>query len=118
MLKEKSEKFKFKPAFLVNYISGAPINTNVSTNFLLFDRVTLGASYRINNSISTLAGIQISNGAFLGYSYDYNTNAFGEYNNGSHEVILKFYLGKGGGGVKEERNAKNKPKQIDTPRFF
>ena len=113
-----SEKLRFKPAFLVNFLKGAPINANVSANFQMLERFTLGASYRINNAVSALAGFQISSGVFLGYSYDYSTNSLGNYNNGSHEVIMKFYLGQGGGTNKEERKAKNKPKQIDTPRFF
>lgn len=114
-----SEGLKFKPAVLANLISGAPVNFNVSGNFLINDRFTLGASYRLDNAVSGLAGFQISNTMFLGYSYDYNTNPLGEFNSGSHEVILKFYLGKGSGssGTKDPK-LKGKPKQIDTPRFF
>ncbi|MCM4154151.1 type IX secretion system membrane protein PorP/SprF [Arenibacter sp. N53] len=115
-----SEGLKFKPAFLMNYLNGSPLNLNLSTNFLISDVVTVGASYRLDNAISGLAGLQISNGLFLGYSYDHNTNGLGEYSQGSHEVILKFYLGKSGTKVKKENNRdqKGKPKQIDTPRFF
>lgn len=114
-----SDNLKFKPAFLLNYINGAPLNTNISANFLFNDRFTIGASYRVDNAISGLAGFQISSGTFIGYSYDYNTNLLGEFNNGSHEVILKFYLGKGEGISKDDKpNTKGKPKQIDTPRFF
>ncbi|WP_337300435.1 PorP/SprF family type IX secretion system membrane protein [Sediminicola sp. 1XM1-17] len=114
-----SEGLKFKPAFLVNYLKGAPVNINVSTNFLISDVFTLGASYRVDNAVSGLAGFQISSSAFLGYSYDYNTNSLGEYNSGSHEVILKFYLGSGDGSKRDRnKNAKGKSKQIDTPRFF
>lgn len=114
-----SESLKFKPAVLANMISGAPINFNVSGNFLINDRFTLGASYRLDNAVSGLAGFQISNSLFMGYSYDYNTNPLGEFNSGSHEVILKFYLGKGGGdGSSKDPKLKGKPKQIDTPRFF
>lgn len=115
-----SESLKFKPAVLANMIAGAPINLNVSGNFLINDRFTLGASYRLDNAVSGLAGFQISSGLFMGYSYDYNTNPLGEFNSGSHEVILKFYLGKGGGGSggSKDPKLKGKPKQIDTPRFF
>ena len=44
----------------------------------------------------------------------------GQFNSGSHEVILKFYLGKGGRVDKGSNNKKlkGKPKQIVTPRFF
>ena len=49
-----------------------------------------------------------------------NTNGLGTYNQGSHEIILKFYLGRGGKTTKKEKsqNQKGKPKQIDSPRFF
>ncbi len=114
-----SERLKFKPAFMLNYLQGAPTNLNLSTNFLINDVVTLGASYRVDNALSGLAGFQVSSGMFVGYSYDYNTNGLGEFNNGSHEIILKFYLGKGGNNRQPKtKNAKGKPKQIDTPRFF
>lgn len=113
-----SETLKFKPAFLVNLVSGAPVNTNLSTNFLFNDRFTLGASYRFGNAISGLAGFQITDAAFIGYSYDYNTNPLGEFSSGSHEVILKFFLGRGDGTNSNNKELKGKPKQIDTPRFF
>lgn len=115
-----SDGLKFKPAFLVNYLEGSPLNVNISTNFLISDVFTLGASYRVDNAVSSLAGFQVSSGIFIGYSYDYSTNGLGEFNSGSHEAILKFYLGKGGSKRKtrEKRDGKGKPKQIDTPRFF
>lgn len=113
-----SETLKFKPAFLINYINGAPLNTNLSTNFLFNDRFTVGASYRLGNAISGLAGFQITSGTFVGYSYDYNTQPLGEFSSGSHEVILKFYLGAGDGTNSNDKKLKGKPKQIDTPRFF
>lgn len=113
-----SETLKFKPAFLINYIGGAPLNTNLSTNFLFNDRFTLGASYRFGSSISGLAGFQVTSGTYIGYSYDYSTPPLGEFSSGSHEVILKFYLGKGDGTTTNNKSLKGKPKQIDTPRFF
>ncbi|HDZ15712.1 hypothetical protein LCGC14_0634160 [marine sediment metagenome] len=113
-----NETLKFKPAFLINLVSGAPVNTNLSANFLYDSRFTLGASYRFGNAVSGLAGFQITDAAFIGYSYDYNTNPLGEFSNGSHEVILKFYLGRGDGTNSRNKELKGKPKQIDTPRFF
>ncbi len=114
------ENLKFKPAFLINSIAGAPLTTNLSTNFLIKDKFTVGAAYRFDNAVSGLAGFQIGGGTFVGYSYDYNTNGLGQFNSGSHEVVLKFYLGKGGSSTNDSKNKKlkGKPKQIDTPRFF
>lgn len=116
-----SEGLKFKPAFLVNYLSGSPVNMNLSANFLIHDAFTVGASYRVDNAVSGLAGFQVSPGTYIGYAYDYNTNALGEFAQGSHEVILKFYLGRVGGDRPDRdrtRPSKEKGKQIDSPRFF
>lgn len=119
---ELGEQTKFKPAFLVNYLQGSPVTVNLSANFQFIDALTIGASYRFDNAVSGLAGFQISNGMFIGYSYDYNTNGLGEYSGGSHEAILKFYIGRGGfgSGSNKSKNKKqnNKGKQIDSPRFF
>jgi type IX secretion system PorP/SprF family membrane protein len=119
------DRTKFKPAFLVNYLEGSPVTVNLSANFQFIDALTIGASYRIDNAVSGLAGFQISNTLFIGYSYDYATNGLGEYSGGSHEAILKFYIGRGGFGSgnkgnksRDKNNNKNKGKQIDSPRFF
>lgn len=115
-----SEDLKLKPAFLINALAGAPLNINISSNFLISQVFTAGISYRVNNAFSGLAGFQISDNAFVGYSYDYNTNALGEFNQGSHELIVKFSLGGNIGGAQKARSRsdKGKAKQIDTPRFF
>ncbi|MBU2995180.1 type IX secretion system membrane protein PorP/SprF [Cellulophaga baltica] len=115
-----SDGLKFKPAFLLNYLEGLPLNANISTNFLISDIVTLGASYRFDNAVSALAGLQLSNSLFVGYSYDYNVNGYSSsYNDGSHELVLKFYFGrKNNSRNNSNKKLKGKPKQIDTPRFF
>ncbi|MBO0331450.1 PorP/SprF family type IX secretion system membrane protein [[Muricauda] lutisoli] len=119
---ELGEQTKFKPAFLLNYLGGSPVTVNLSANFQFIDALTVGASYRFDNAVSGLAGFQISNAMFIGYSYDYNTNGLGEYSGGSHEAILKFYIGRGGFGSgnnkSKNKKSKNKGKQIDSPRFF
>ncbi len=116
-----SENTKLKPAFLINYIDGAPLNTNISANFMFNEKFVFGASYRFGSAVSALAGFQISNPIYFGVSYDYNTNGLGEYNDGTPEFVLRFELGKSGnGGSKngKSKKSKGKPKQIDTPRFF
>ncbi len=114
-----SDQLKFKPAFLAHMVQGLPLQFNLSANFLINDVFTAGVGYRFDNAVSGLAGFQISSAVFVGYSYDYNTNNLAQYNQGSHEMILKFYLGAGDGANREKPDRrKGKPKQIDTPRFF
>ncbi len=115
-----SENTKLKPAFLINYIDGAPLNANLSANFMFNEKFVFGASYRFGSAVSALAGFQVSNPIYMGVSYDYSTNGLGEYNSGTPEFVLRFELGKSGGGSNngKSKNSKGKPKQIDTPRFF
>lgn len=87
-----TDNLKFKPATLVKIVSGAPITADVSANFLLYQKLTLGASYRWDDSVSALAGFQITEGLFAGYSYDYSVTELNKYNNGSHEIVLRFQL--------------------------
>ena len=85
-----SESTKFKPALLMNYVNGTPLRASFSGNFLMFDKLTLGAAYKLDAAVSALAGFQLFDNLFVGYSYDYNTNEFTNYNDGTHEIILKF----------------------------
>ena len=111
---------KFKPAALLNYIGQGPLTVNLSANFLFLDSLSVGASYRLDNAISAIASFQVSNTLLIGYSYDNNTNGLGEFSNGSHEAVIKFFLGKENkkGNNDKSKKLKGKPKQIDSPRFF
>lgn len=119
---ELSNALKFKPAFLLNTVQGAPATFNLSANFLLADALTAGVSYRSANSFNVMAGIQLSSAIFIGYAYDSNINGLSGFSGSGHEIFVKYYVGKSGGflfdGLKMGGGSKDKPKRIDTPRFF
>lgn len=100
-----SESIKFKPSVLVKAVGGAPLSTDISANFLLQEKVTLGASYRWDDSVSALAGVQFLKDFFLGYSFDYTVTELNKYNDGTHEIILRYQL-------------PQKTSTIKSPRFF
>lgn len=100
-----NENLKFKPATLVKYVSGSPLQWDLSANFLVNEKFTLGASYRWSASISALAGFQISDSIFAGLAYDYQSTNIEQYSDGSYEVFLRFDIF-------------NKSDKIVTPRFF
>jgi type IX secretion system PorP/SprF family membrane protein len=87
-----SPNLKFKPAALVKAVSGAPLQVDLSANFLINDKVTLGAAYRWDAAVSAMAGFQITPGLMAGYAYDFDTTNLGNYNSGSHELFLRFEL--------------------------
>ncbi|WP_036152901.1 PorP/SprF family type IX secretion system membrane protein [Maribacter forsetii] len=100
-----SESVKFKPAVLTKHVAGSPITVDVSANFLLRERLSLGLAYRYDDAVSALAGFHMTDKFFLGYAYDYSTTGLGDYNSGSHEIILTYNLE----GLK---------KRALSPRFF
>ncbi|WP_430615289.1 PorP/SprF family type IX secretion system membrane protein [Flavobacterium sp. JP2137] len=102
---EWSPSVHFKPAFLIKAVAGAPLQVDLTANFLLRDQWVVGAAYRWNASYSALVGFQVSDGLFIGYSYDAETTKLAHYNSGSHELFLRF----------EWLNRYNR---INTPRFF
>lgn len=85
-----SENLKFKPAFLSKAVEGSPLQTDITGNFLIHDKLTLGISYRWDASVSGLAGFQISESWFIGYGYDMETTELANYNSGSHEIFLRY----------------------------
>ena len=87
-----NENLKFKPALLAKIVEGAPVQADVTANFLLFDKLTLGAAYRWDAAVSGLAGFQISDSWFIGYGYDMETTKLARYNSGSHEIFLRYEL--------------------------
>src|SRR5690606_15395439 len=100
-----SDNLKFKPAVLGKIVSGAPVTIDASANFLLYERLTLGAAYRWDDAVSGLAGFQVHRNIWVGYSYDYSTTELTKYNDGSHEIILRFQL-------------VPKAARLKSPRFF
>lgn len=100
-----SPSIKFKPAFLTKVVAGAPLQVDGSANFLFFDKLMLGGAYRWDAAVSALAGFQITDGLFVGYSYDMETTRLRKYNSGSHEIFLRFELF-------------NKVSKMVSPRFF
>lgn len=89
---ELNPNLSFKPAFLVKTVSGAPLIVDVSANFLINEKLSLGVAYRWDDSVSALAGFQITPAIYVGYAFDYTTTNLTKYNNGSHEVLLRLEL--------------------------
>ncbi len=91
-----SGNFKFKPALLTKVVGGAPLQVDVSANFLYNDRFSFGAAYRWDAAVSALAGFQLTDQLMLGLAYDRETTDLGgtQFNDGSFEVFLRFELQK------------------------
>ena len=98
-----SATVKLKPSILVKTIDHAPLTIDASLNVLFLQKFTLGASHRLKDSYSAMAGFQISKNFFMGYSYDYSISDIGNYNQGSHEIILKYLMPRWGPNARSPR---------------
>jgi len=102
---DRLEYIKFKPALMAKMVEGAPLQVDVSGNFMFNDKFVLGLAYRWSASVSAMAGFQVTKGMYVGYGYDHETTQLRKYNSGSHEIFLRF----------EFFNNYNK---MISPRFF
>lgn len=100
-----NDTVKFKPAFLGKMSDGAPLQLDVSGNFLFNDKFMVGATYRWSAAISAMVGFQISDGMYIGYGYDRESTGLNNFNSGSHEIFLRYELFKN-------------INKMTTPRFF
>lgn len=96
---------KFKPALLTKMVKGAPLQVDVSGNFMFNNKFVLGVAYRWSAAVTAMAGFQISDAMYIGYGYDLETTKLNNYNSGSHEIFLRYELFK-------------KNDKITTQRFF
>ncbi|WP_159780517.1 type IX secretion system membrane protein PorP/SprF [Flavobacterium sp. 9AF] len=100
-----SGNLKLKPAILGKMVKGAPLQIDISANFLYNEKFTFGAAYRWSAAMSAMIGFQISDSWMIGYAYDMETTKLAKYNSGSHEIFLRYEL------------FKNYDKVV-SPRFF
>lgn len=93
-----NDMLKLKPAFMSKFVKGAPVSLDLTANVLYNEKFELGAAYRIDDSVSALVNINITPSLRVGYSYDYTLTNLGQFNSGTHEIMLLFdldLLGKG-----------------------
>jgi type IX secretion system PorP/SprF family membrane protein len=98
-----ADNLKLKPSTMLKATEGAPLSVDLSLNLLIDERVELGLSHRLDDSISGMIGFQVNNDFRVGYAYDYTTSKFGDFNSGSHEILLLFDFNR---------------KKLKSPRFF
>ena len=87
-----TESLKFKPAFLTKVVEGAPLQLDVSGNFLINEKFVLGAAWRWSAAVSLMAGFQVSDGIYIGYGYDLETTS-------ASSIIIGTFNAKGANAI-------------------
>ncbi|TDW52553.1 type IX secretion system PorP/SprF family membrane protein [Flavobacterium sp. 270] len=90
--------WKLKPAVMAKFVKGAPVSVDLTANVLYNEKFEIGAAYRVDDSMSALFNINVTPTLRVGYAYDYTLSNLGQFNSGTHEIMLLFdldLLGKG-----------------------
>jgi type IX secretion system PorP/SprF family membrane protein len=95
------------PSFLVNS-SGFIRQYELNTTVVYKEKIRLGLTYRFQESIVGLIGVNITDEILIGYSYDYNAAPIKTYSSGSHEIMIQARL----------KGFNTKKYDYKSPRFF
>lgn len=96
---------QFKPSFVAKALENAPVSVDVNASFLFYEKIWLGAMYRIQEGCGLNLVYYVNDYLSLGYSYDYALTKLRKYNSGTHEIMFGIDLRK-------------KDKAFLTPRYF
>ncbi len=103
------EDVKFKPTMLskASFTSetGTPLQMDFSGNFLIKEKLWLGAMYRTGSSYGFIAQWIFDKKLRVGYAIDFATNNIKHHNNGTHEIMVSYEL-------------KFRKEQVVSPRYF
>ena len=99
-----NDDLKLKPSVLLKGVGGAPLSIDIAGNVLINNKFEVGLSWRVDDSVSALMNMRVAPLVRIGYSYDYTTTNLGDFNSGSHEVILLINISNSRAGL--------------SPRFF
>ncbi len=85
-----SDVLDILPTLLLKSNPANNTQLDLQCNFIVKDRIWLGASFRTNGSISALLQLQINSQLRLGYSYGYELSELSLYQHGSHELMIQY----------------------------
>lgn len=85
-----NSNLKVKPGFMLKYTENAPISLDLTSTFLISEKIYLSGMYRLKDAIGALFRINITEGFSAGYSYDYTLSNLGEFSRGSHDILLSY----------------------------
>ncbi len=109
---------QLRPSTLIKMTKGVPVNLDLSTLLIFKDQFWLGGNLRstykdlfptadTGGGFGGIFGINLSDSIMVSYAYSYSLgNRTGVFNNGTHEIILRYNLRKAVTAL------------IDSPRYF
>lgn len=87
------DNFNLLPSVMVKYVQPTPVQLEANVKLQYLDLMWVGASYRHEDGVAAMVGLNVSNTFNVGYSYDYTTSRLNNYTKGTHEIVIGFTIG-------------------------
>lgn len=100
-----SPDFKLKPNVLLKWVEDGPFQYDINANVFIKERVWVGVSYRMQDSVDGLLEFIINDQFSFGYSYGYPISSLVSLQSGTHELVLTWR-------VKKDKHV------VFSPRYF
>jgi type IX secretion system PorP/SprF family membrane protein len=84
------ERLKLEPIVMLRSAQGLPAQIDVNLVATYQKNYWLAIGHKLNTSIGVALGTHLFDRLTVGYSYEYTTNSFSKYQNGSHEVMIGY----------------------------
>ena len=102
---EVNKDFIIQPNVMVQAIEALPMQVDINTRLLLQGKYWVGLSYRLQDAIVGMFGMNYNSFEFS-YSYDMTMSNIKTYSNGSHEIHLIYRMAKQN-GLKSRKGGNN-----------
>lgn len=91
---ELNGDYTIEPNVMLKYVSPTPLKMDFSLRGIYKDFLWLGASYRTDDAVAAMIGLEISDKIVFGYSHDFTTSEIRDYSTGTHELMLGLNIAK------------------------
>lgn len=95
--------FQIKPSMMIKKSSAAPVAFETGCSVYAFSKFGLGVNYRIKDALMFIGEFQINDNFRLAYGYEHTTSGLRSFNNGTHEILLRYNLNNGGKATSSPR---------------
>ena len=100
-----NDQLKFKPSVMLKFVDSAPLQADINAEFIINDRVWIGASGRVWDGLVGMAQVKLRDHFWIGYAFDYPLTEIRRVASGTHEIFISY------------THFIRKPK-IRSPRYF
>jgi type IX secretion system PorP/SprF family membrane protein len=86
---ELNPTFTLKPSVFVKS-DAVETQLDVNLNLHIKDRFWIGGSYRLEDAVVAMAGVNITEDFRVGYAFDFTTSKIKDYSQGTHEIFIGY----------------------------